>query len=42
MILDVNLEDKVEVDEASVGLDSHKKKKCVFLKTSTRQVSDLI
>lgn len=40
-ILDVNPEDEAEEDGANVDLDSQRKGKCVVLKTSTRQVSDL-
>lgn len=40
-ILDVNPEDEAEEDGANVDLDSQRKGKCVVLKTSTRQVSDV-
>jgi len=37
----MNPEDEAEEDGANIDLDSQRKGKCVVLKTSTRQVSNL-
>lgn len=37
----MNPEDEAEEDGANIDLDSQRKGKCVVLKTSTRQVSQL-
>lgn len=38
----MNPEDEAEEDGANIDLDSQRKGKCVVLKTSTRQVKNLI
>jgi len=37
----MNPEDEAEEDGANIDLDSQRKGKCVVLKTSTRQVSEI-
>lgn len=41
-ILEMNPEEEAEEDGANIDLDSQRKGKCVVLKTSTRQVGQLI
>uniref|UniRef100_A0A9I9CIQ8 AAA+ ATPase domain-containing protein n=1 Tax=Cucumis melo TaxID=3656 RepID=A0A9I9CIQ8_CUCME len=41
-ILEMNPEDEAEEDGANIDLDSQRKGKCVVLKTSTRQIQELV